>query len=146
MCTVIYDITLRPEYTTQGNDIGMLQPHGINTTDIANNWPNGTWADWPNVQIGADYTNYPNPSNVAEEAYAESIFSVKALVDPNGTPIGFKMDVVHMYYSVCVRVHGVENRWIELMVGGENMGVLEAGLLLLLLLLLLFFILLMSNI
>jgi hypothetical protein len=119
ICTAIYTIYLRPEFTTQGNEIGMLQPHGKNTSGYGAyyNATSGTWADIANLNtIGADYTNYPYPLNVSKQSAAKAGFSVTALVDANGTPLGFKLDVMRMYFSVCVQIRNVQNRWVEIMV------------------------------
>lgn len=116
ICTAIYLITLQPQYTTQGNDLGMLQPHGINSTGYGALYP----LNWANSgvninNVGADYSKYPFPNDVAKQSLASSMFSVTALTDPTGTPIGFKMETMRMYYSVCVQVRGVFNRWVEIM-------------------------------
>lgn len=115
ICTAIYLINLRPEYTTQGNDIAMLQPHGKNTSGFGTLFPNWANTGIDVTTVGADYTKFPFPTDVAKQSLAASMFSVTALTDPTGTPIGFKLDTMRMYYSVCVQVRGVTNRWIEIM-------------------------------
>lgn len=119
ICTSIYNVTLLPAYTTQGNDIGMLQPHGRNTSGFGTLYA-ANWANQPNLAaIGADYTKFPFPTNAAKQSYAKSIFSVTALTEPEGTPLGFKLDTLRMHYSVCVRFFGIQNRWMEIMVSLE---------------------------
>lgn len=116
ICTSIYNVTLLPAYTTQGNDVGMLQPHGRNTSGFgvkySDNWAN---TGIPLNSIGADYTNFPFPNNPSKQSYAKSIFSLTALTEPQGTPLGFKLDTLRMHYSVCIRFFNVGSRWIELM-------------------------------
>jgi hypothetical protein len=115
ICTSIYNVTLLPAFTTQGNDIGMLQPHGRNTSGFGTLYSK----NWGNIDlstIGMDYTNFPFPNNPAKQSAAKSIFSVTALTEPEGTPLGFKLDTLRMHYSVCVRFFGIGSRWIELMV------------------------------
>jgi hypothetical protein len=93
----------------------MLQPHGKNTSGFGTLY-GANWADVNPLIVGADYTNFPFPTNAAKQAAAKSMFSVTALTDPTGTPIGFKLEMLRMYYSVCVKVRGVNNRWVEVMV------------------------------
>lgn len=117
ICTAIYTVYLRPEYTTHGNDLGMLQPHGKNTSGYGTLFE-ANWAQsGVNLStIGADYTNWPFPTDPNKQANAKAQFSVTALTEPTGTPIGFKQEKMHMYYSVCVQIRNVGNRWIEIMV------------------------------
>lgn len=116
ICTAIYTVNLRPEFTTQGNDIGMLQPHGINTSNFGYKYQQ-YWENpiVPLNTIGYDYTNSPFPTDAAKQAQAKAMFSVTALTDPTGTPIGFKLEIMRMYFSVCVHIKGVQNRWVEIM-------------------------------
>lgn len=114
ICTAIYNVTLLPAFTTQGNDVGMLQPHGRNTSNFGNVY-SANWAGQNLATIGADYSKFPFPNDAAKQAYAKSIFSVTALTEPTGTPLGFKPDTLRMHYSVCVRLFGVQSRWVEVM-------------------------------
>ena len=124
ICSAIYKIYLRPEFTTQGNDIGMLQPQGKNTSgfgQLYNAMDPNYWGDLDKFgvtidKVGFDYSKYPYQNDAVKQALAASGMTVTALLDGTGTPIGFKMDVLRMYNSVCVRILNVQNRWVEVMV------------------------------
>eukprot|EP00051_Salpingoeca_urceolata_P011752 m.146033 g.146033 ORF g.146033 m.146033 type:complete len:372 (+) comp17236_c0_seq6:229-1344(+) len=116
-CSAIYLVTLSSEWTTQGNDKGMLPPHGKNMVEIVRenalnfrddgNRANGNW--------GKDWTSYPYPKDAAKQAQAAVEFKPSALTEARATPLGFKQDVMHYGHDICLRVRGVGRRWVEIM-------------------------------
>ena len=105
----------------------MLQPQGKNTSgfgQLYNAMDPNYWGDLNNSfppyvgidKVGFDYSKYPYQNDAVKQALAASGMTVTALLDGTGTPIGFKMDVLRMYNSVCVRILNVKNRWVEVMV------------------------------
>ena len=106
-CTAVYKVTLSSQWTNQGNDVSMLPPMGINTTQ---------WG-------GANYIGYPYPNDPVKQARAAALNSVTALTEPTGGfttyndayPLGFQTDLLRYSYSVCVQVKNVYNRWVEVM-------------------------------
>jgi hypothetical protein len=112
-CSAIYTVTLDEQYTTQGNDIGMLPPHGID-----NRFPKSSGGTYP----GKDYTNEPFANDPVKQAAARAKFSVTALTELTGRcstedayPLGFKSDTIRAYHAVCVSVRNVHDRWLEIM-------------------------------
>ena len=99
---------LSSQWITQGNDLGMLPPMGVNATK------NG----------GGNYLNYPFPNDPVAQARAAALNSITALTEPTGGysnfndsyPLGFQTDTLYYDLSVCVQVTNVYNRWVEIMV------------------------------
>jgi hypothetical protein len=117
-CTAIYTVNLEAQFTTQGNDLGMLAAHGADTR-IPNEDPRlqnfgGIGGLKPN--IGTDWRGHPFPTDSVKQAAARAQQSVTALTEvTTATPWGFQRDMLHMYHAVCVNVRGVQGRWVEIM-------------------------------
>jgi hypothetical protein len=95
-----YLVTLSSAFVVQGQDLGMLPPHGVNTSAFVG---------------GSNYIGYPYQNDVMKQAAAAAANSVTALTEPDASPIGFKTDILRYEYSICVRVKNVYNRWVEIM-------------------------------
>lgn len=119
-CTVVYEVDFSHTYSAQGNDLGMLPPHGIDsripsTDSRIKNFHEFNTNNDAEFTIGADYRNHPFPNDAAKQQAAEARRSKTALTEMSGTPIGFKRDTLYEYNSVCVRLKGVKGRWVEIM-------------------------------
>lgn len=117
-CSAIYEVELDPVWTTQGNDIGMLPPHGKNMAEVLEGNVNfkdkiaqlqakATWAK--------DWTKYPYPNDATKQAQAAAQYKPTALSEPRATPLGFKQDVMRYGHEICIRVKNVGRRWVEIM-------------------------------
>jgi hypothetical protein len=120
-CASIFLVTLEPQHTIQGNDIGITTPHGANVTVIDLSQTDD-WKDWPGLTgtLGGDYTNEPFRSDAEKQALARAMFSVTALTESTATPVGFLSSTLRERSAVCVYVRNVGRRWVEVMAETKN--------------------------
>jgi len=99
-CSVIYEVTLTPEYTTgppNCNDLGMLPPHGRNQEICADPTKNQLeeteskyWENNARKSKLGDYTNHPFPNDPIKQSVAAGANAHTSLMEE--TANCFKMD------------------------------------------------------
>ena len=124
-CTSMFTVTPEARYSTQGNDLGMTETHGVDTRIPMSDPRYANFNDVPgfgnSLRIGADYREYPINSNTdpsqaaAIRALARAQASVPALLEEGATPHGFVRATAREYFAVCVTVKQTKNRWLEIM-------------------------------
>lgn len=118
-CTSMFTVTLEAQYSTQGNDLGMLPTHGHDSRIPSTDDRYKNFNDQPgygsSLRIGADWRDHPFPRDAAKQAAARAQASVTALTEPTASPVGFQRATARKHYAVCVTIKNTKNRWLEIM-------------------------------
>lgn len=126
-CTAIYEVTLQQKFSSgppNCNDIGMLPAHGRDMRECEKIAPKLYSA---NSQ--KDFTSHPFPDDVVKQNSAARKNSHTALEEETkecwkddhcAFPLGFMSDAILKSKAVCVRVKGVQDKWVEIMASSRQ--------------------------